>query len=100
MSTAALSRDDSAVIRIPARFDFRLARDFDNASENVLRSNDQEIVVDLGGALYIDSSGMGMLLVLRDRARAKGKTVVLKGIGGTVKDVLGIANFQKIFAFR
>lgn len=100
MTTAALIQDDSAVIRIPARFDFRLAHDFNSASEKVLRSNDKEIVVDFGGASYIDSSGMGMLLVLRDRARAEGKTVVLKGIGGTVKDVLGMANFHKIFAFR
>ena len=100
MSTATLSQDDSAVIRIPARFDFRLAHDFNSASEKVLRGKDSEIVVDLGGASYIDSAGMGMLLVLRDRARAESKTVILKGIGGAVKDILGIANFQKIFAFR
>lgn len=94
------TQDNSAVIRIPARFDFRLAHDFNSASEKALHCTDNEIVVDLGGASYMDSSGMGMLLVLRDRARAKGKSVVLRGAGGAVKDVLGMANFHKIFALR
>lgn len=99
MNTATLAEDDS-VIRIPTRFDFRLAREFKYAADKALGCTGNEITVDLTGAAYVDSAGMGMLLVLRDGARARGKSVVLEGAGGTVKEVLRIANFHKIFDFR
>lgn len=99
MTATTLAEDDSA-IRIPTRFDFRFAQDFDRAAGKAVGRVGSEIVIDLTNAAYIDSSGLGMLLVLRDSARASGKSVVLKGASGAVQDVLGIANFHKIFAFR
>jgi len=98
--TATTLAEDDSVIRIPTRFDFRLAQDFDRAAGKAVGRVNSEIVIDLSKAAYIDSSGLGMLLVLRDSARASGKSVVLQGASGAVRDVLGIANFHKIFAFR
>jgi len=40
---------------------------------------------------------LGILLLLRDKANAMGKKVELANLQGTVKDVLEIANFHKIF---
>ncbi len=39
-----------------------------------------------------------MLLLLRDRARHANKSVTLSGVKGTVRQVLEIANFSKMFA--
>ena len=41
-----------------------------------------------------------MLLLLREKAEGAGKNVVLTGLQGTVKQVLEIANFGKLFSIR
>jgi anti-anti-sigma factor len=58
------------------------------------------IVVDLQQVQYIDSAALGILLLLRDKAGAQGAKVELANLQGTVKDVLEIANFHKIFSIR
>ena len=100
MSFATTTQGDAAVIHVPSRFDFRLMRDFDKTIEVATHHAGDEIIVDLANTAYLDSSGMAMLLVLRDRARGRGKSVVLARAGATVRGVLSIANFDRLFPFR
>ena len=55
------------------------------------------MAVDLGNVAYLDSSALGMLLMLRDKAKSSGKTVCLANARGSVRQVLDIANFGKLF---
>ena len=88
----------NAIIRLQGRFDFNTHRDFRDATENAVGlANTREVVVDLGGVDYLDSSALGMLLMLRDRARGVNKAVSLVNCRGAVKQVLDIANFGKLF---
>jgi anti-anti-sigma regulatory factor len=41
-----------------------------------------------------------MLLLLREKAEASGHQVELAGLRGTVKQVLEVANFGKLFTIR
>ncbi len=101
MSFATTMQDGNAVISVPARFDFRLMRDFHNTVDDVVATQPgKEIVVDLGDTHYLDSSALGMLLVLRDQARHRSKSVVIARARSAVRDVLNIANFGKLFDFR
>jgi anti-anti-sigma factor len=54
--------------------------------------------VDLGEVAYLDSSALGMLLMLRDKAKSAGREVRLVNARGSVRQVLEIANFGKLFA--
>jgi anti-anti-sigma factor len=58
----------------------------------------RELDLDLGGVDYIDSSALGMLLLLKERADTAKKPVALQNCTGTVRQVLEIANFGKIFS--
>jgi anti-anti-sigma factor len=49
---------------------------------------------------YIDSAALGILLLLRDHAINVNKTVEIHNLHGIAKEVLEIANFQKIFTIR
>lgn len=101
MNFATTLQDQSTVIRIPTRFDFRLTHDFHRTVGDLLgRGDGSEIVVDFTGTDYMDSAGLGMLLVLRDSARGAGKSIVLARATGHVKRTLEIANFSKLFQFR
>jgi anti-anti-sigma factor len=46
---------------------------------------------------YLDSSALGMLLILRDKVSGNKDLVVLKGAAADVKKILQIANFDKLF---
>lgn len=101
MSIATTLHDESSVIRLPTRFDFRVMQDFRAAVDGIIdQSPCSRIIVDFASTEYLDSAALGMLLVLRDRARGSGKCVVLAKARGAVKDVLQIANFGKLFAFH
>ena len=60
----------------------------------------REITIHFGEVDYLDSSALGMLLLLREKAEGTGKSVILAGLHGTVKQVLDIANFGKLFSIR
>lgn len=88
-----------AILKLDGRFDFHSHRDFRTAYENALESADvREIVISFQEVDYLDSSALGMLLLLREKAEAAGKSVALIGLQGMVKQVLEIANFGKLFS--
>ncbi len=90
--------DGRAVIRLQGRFDFNAHREFREASEQALREqNAREVRIDLADVEYLDSSALGMLLMVRDKAKAANKAVTLANCRGPVKQVLDIANFGKLF---
>ena len=90
--------DGRAVIRLQGRFDFNAHREFREATEQALReAGAKELRVDLAEVEYLDSSALGMLLMLRDKLTGAGKEVGLGNVRGTVKQVLDIANFGKLF---
>jgi len=93
------ANDPSMVTLKPkGRFDFNYFREFRSSYDEALTQEKiKRVVIDLKDVQYIDSAALGILLLLRDKANAMGKKVELANLQGTVKDVLEIANFHKIF---
>lgn len=99
MSVATALAD--SVVRVPSRFDFRFVGDFKLHVEAAIDGGrSSEVVVDLAGTTYLDSAALGMLLVLRDKARARGKSIVISRPDGLVREALERARFEKIFDIR
>lgn len=96
---ATISKDDgNAVARLSGRFDFNAHREFRAAYEPLITDAEvRSLVIDMGGVEYLDSSALGMLLMLRDKAGAANKSLTLMNVRGAVKQVLDIANFGKLF---
>ncbi|MGE5384906.1 MAG: STAS domain-containing protein [Betaproteobacteria bacterium] len=87
-----------AAIKLAGRFDFNTHRDFRSVCDPlIVDANVREIVIDFDSVDYLDSSALGMLLMLRDKVGGAGKNVLLTGVRGNVKQVLDIANFSKLF---
>lgn len=55
------------------------------------------IVIDLTQTAYLDSSALGMLLQLREKASDTKKPVGLMVRAGMVLDVLRVARFERLF---
>ncbi|TAK91761.1 MAG: anti-sigma factor antagonist [Burkholderiaceae bacterium] len=93
------SSNGKASIRLKGRFDFTAHRVFKQAYEAVLGDKEaNEVELDMSAVEYLDSSALGMLLILRDRAKETTKTVTLGSCSTPVKEVLRVANFDKLFA--
>lgn len=98
MQATVTSANGRAVIRLQGRFDFNAHRDFREAIDLAMaEAANTEVMVDLAEVDYLDSSALGMLLMLRDKAKGAGKSVSLANGQGAVKQVLDIANFGKLF---
>ncbi len=94
-------KDQTATLQLEGRFDFNSHRDFRNAYDPLLGDAQlREIELNFEKVDYLDSSALGMLLLLREKVEASGKSIALTGLRGTVKQVLEIANFQRLFTMR
>lgn len=87
-----------ARITLQGRFDFNSHRDFKSSYDPLLGAAVvNAIEVDLRQVEYLDSSALGMLLLLKEKAESVNKTVALTNCHGMVQEVLEIANFNRLF---
>lgn len=87
-----------AVIRMEGRFDLHSILDFRNTVRPLLTDPEAEtLVVDFSHVSFVDSSALGILLLLREQAEEKHKSVVLTHCGPDLQRVLSISQFNRLF---
>ncbi len=98
MAITARESDDgkSVTILVNERFDFSGHREFRDAYRN-RDALDLVYRVDLSTAEYMDSSALGMLLLLKEHADSKKSRVVLVQPSPAISQVLTLANFNQLF---
>lgn len=57
----------------------------------------QKVVFDLKNVDFVDSSALGMLLIVRDAAVQQQREVVLRGAKGQVEQLIQIGKLRKYF---
>ena len=86
-----------AVLAIQGRFVFEMRSEFLEAMRRVTSLPDcDDISVDLSATEYLDSSAIGMLLILRDRALDAGRQTRITGSAGNVRNVLAMCNIGQL----
>lgn len=87
---------NTLTIHIEGRFDFNCHQSFRQSYEkrDVATTH---FVVDMARTTYIDSSALGMLLLLRDYAGGDQATIRLTQCNHEVRNILAISNFEKLF---
>ena len=83
------------MISIRGRFDFTLHEQFREAYRH-LDARVRVWRINLSQADYMDSSALGMLLLLRDHAGDKAR-LVIESPADEIRNTLLIANFDKLF---
>lgn len=91
--------DHVHVIRLPNRFDFSQHKMFSQQTEQALAMPAlQQLQIDFSQVQYLDSSALGMLVLLAKKAQNKSVKVSITGAQGTAQEILLMANIQKIYA--
>jgi anti-anti-sigma factor len=86
-------------IKVDGRFDFSAHQEFRDAYE-AISSDVNSYIVDLGSTSYLDSSALGMLLLLRDHAGGDNSSIKIVKCNEDVRKILTISNFEQLFTIQ
>ena len=91
----------TTTISIVGQFTYDQNRLFSEIYKELLPSaTDQTVIVDLSKTNYMDSAGLGMLLLFKQRMGNKVRDIAIHGANETVKSVLQVAQFGKMFSIK
>jgi anti-anti-sigma factor len=86
------NRTDQIVVTPIGDLDLYASVAFCNAVIVRLETGTPRMVIDLGGVRYLDSSGVGALIRLLQKARTLGGEIRVANLSGTPKKVLEMSN--------
>jgi anti-anti-sigma factor len=86
-------------IKVDGRFDFSAHQEFRGAYE-AISSDVNRYIVDLGNTSYLDSSALGMLLLLRDYAGGDSASIKIVKCNDYVRKIFTISNFEQLFTIQ
>lgn len=102
MISTEVDHENSIIkINLPENFDFKIHREFRAAYEQSGNKN-MNFIINMENTSYMDSSALGMLLLLReftgnDTAIERVKII---NVGDEVKEILRISKFEKLFEIQ
>ncbi len=95
--TTQISGDNKTItIKVDGRFNFSNQKEFRNAYRDNTAPG-QLFQVELSRTEYMDSSALGMLLLLKEHADTYKSKVVLNHPSEEIKKILNMANFNRQF---
>ena len=96
ISSVTSSDGNELTIKIEGRFDFSSHQEFRRAYENTA-VKPKGYKVDMDKTSYLDSSALGMLLLLRDYAGGDEANIGIVNCSDDVMKILSISNFEQLF---
>lgn len=90
--------EDKTTLHLAGRFDTQNSLALRNTAKPLLAAPEiSALILDLRQVNFIDSSGLGLLLLLREQAMAAGKSIILANCSPEVMKVLSITQFHRLF---
>lgn len=97
MDISIRSDGEVKVLILRGRFDFEAYKRFRESCLTVIETNPHALLLQLTEVTYLDSSALGALLNLKDKADNKSIEVKIQGCSPIVREVLEVANFHRVF---
>lgn len=88
---------DNVTIKFPDAFGYSLRKEFKQLIDTHVRGT--KYILDMGDLSRIDSSALGMLIMLREAAGGELANISFINMAPQVRSLLQIANFHKLFKF-
>ncbi len=89
-------KDQEAVVRLRGRLTFNDHAKLRALIREMLQNKAKRQILDLSALEFVDSAGIGMLLIAREEMANADKHLVLRAATGQVKRVLTVAQLNKI----
>ena len=89
----------SDTIKMPKRFNYSCINEFNEEfAKNSTVS--KTIYLDCENMEYIDSAGIGILVMTQKKSKSLNIKLVMINMKNSIKDILELANLQKIIEFK
>jgi anti-anti-sigma factor len=90
-------RGDATVVELTGEFDLHSCAAVRSVVDELLEGGVGEIVIDLNGVTFLDSSGLGTLVGLQKRANRAHARMALSGLSPQVGRILDITHLREAF---
>lgn len=97
MDYSITSSGTTRTASINGRLTFQEQRLFRTLIEDLFSDEATRYVIDLGQVDYIDSSGLGMLLIARKRAQQAKAAIALVHVPANARETFTTARFEDLF---
>ena len=94
VTTANSDDGQELTISIVGRFDNAVQTEFKDSYQNVTVAR---YIVDFTDTDFIDSSALGMLMMMREHLGGEAADITLKNCSQDIKVILSVSNFQNLF---
>lgn len=91
-------QDDVAVLVLVGRFDATVASDVKEQVRQMADSGRKDVVLDMAGVTFLDSSGLGALVASLRTLQSLGGRLVIGGVEQKVRMVLELIKLHKVLA--
>ncbi|MBU1076606.1 MAG: STAS domain-containing protein [Spirochaetes bacterium] len=95
--------EKNIVIEIAGDFNiqsFNYFKDFKRSILEILQKNKKGLIIDISKVKYIDSAGIGVLLMLHNRAYAENRDFCLSNVPDTIIRIFKIIKVYRIFEYH
>jgi HptB-dependent secretion and biofilm anti anti-sigma factor len=89
--------EEEARVMLSGQLTFSDHPTFRTVTARLLKSAGQRLVIELQELDFVDSAGLGMLLIARDEADKAQRQLVLRSPRGQVKRMFEISKFETLF---
>jgi anti-anti-sigma factor len=93
-------RDGVARLALSGDLDMSATFRLEPALDRLLEGGVREVVLDLSGVSFVDSSGLGLLIATNERAREAGVPMAIAGAGPEIQRVFRVAGVADVLPLR
>jgi anti-anti-sigma factor len=92
----------SNTIKMPKRFDYSASGEFNATLSSIFSASGAatQVLLDCLQMDYIDSAGIGLLVMAHKKAQSTRSTIVLTNVKPSTKEILLLANLQKLIEIK
>lgn len=99
LKTSLINGGKTLLVKLPSTFDIGIHKEF-RALHTDLDPNVSNFAIDFSGTVHMDSSALGMLLLLRDELATGSNSIELVNCSDSIKELLKLARFDTLFTLK
>lgn len=92
--------DTGAAISLAGQFTFTDSHKFREMMDEIGKKKPRAVSLDFGKVDFIDSAGLGMLLLMRDFCQEQSIPIAIHGAQGQVRKIFLISRFDQLFSLQ
>lgn len=100
MNLSESKNGENYTYTLSGKFTFADNGAFKDVVDNIKLGKAKAMTLDMAGIEFIDSAGLGMLLVLREEAEKANANLVLRSVNGQVLKMFKVSKFETLFKMQ